>query len=766
MENISLEVKENKRKELLMVIALFLTAVVIRFLIADFSKSIHVYGDEIRYYGIARSLFDGNGLSLRNAPTNYQKIIYSIILAPFFAIKDGTDRISILSFINTVIICSSIFPVWLISRELQLCKKDRYLVISIVLLWPDMLFSMTFMSEILYWPLFLWFVFLWIINRKRQSYLLAVVEGVVCYIGYMCKEIFLATFLAYIVSEFVYPILEYYITKKDRRKRIRDFFNIKSMLIVAIFAGTFIMSHMFFKLTFFSHMGNSYNQMGISAILSTYNFLYMIYGFLYYIAAILLASMIFPIIYPVMNFKKIDEKSRKMLNFLILFLLIAAATIAYTITVREDLGRIMPRLHLRYVGPAIVLLFIILFRFIQINNNEMNAKIKQNLSVALTGVLIFICVVFKGIYSGSVVDQYSLQWYSLLQEKVGTLATPNNGTFTIYLYGIILNVLIFTLGYLLHFMYIRRKKSLMKNIFVIILVILCFISNVVGGYKIRNNYFVDRHIVDEIKTLNTYFMNKDSDASKIYLTKNYEITSFSKYFDTYFDDVKNLYMIDSTQIPVTDTENQINVSDLNLYEPIYQSQYGSIEKVEYIIVEKGVSFGLMQLSNAQIVPEISGDYYTVYKNLNPNVISFQINRNLCFSGEEMNILFTGDNYNASQYILSGISEKEDGYSWTNGNAMMVEVPIKGNYARLNISLDVVGTFNGSKSYVVRQKDTIITSGSIDGTGNISFSINPKDDKLIFEIDFPDAQVIKDVIPDSSDDRKVAFQLKKMILSTN
>ena len=64
------------KKEIYIVLLLFVIGVAVRFYFSDFVKYLVVYPDEYRYYGIARSLYDGMGLSLRNATTDYQKILY------------------------------------------------------------------------------------------------------------------------------------------------------------------------------------------------------------------------------------------------------------------------------------------------------------------------------------------------------------------------------------------------------------------------------------------------------------------------------------------------------------------------------------------------------------------------------------------------------------------------------------------------------------------------------------------------------------------
>lgn len=187
---------------------------------------------------------------------------------------------------------------------------------------------------------------------------------------------------------------------------------------------SFLFCHILIKIFLFSGLGNSYNQMGIDAILSPYKFMYLLYGFVYFVAAELLVCMFLPIIMPIVCWESLTTDKRKFYFFVFLLLLIMATVISYTITVREDLGKLVPRVHLRYVGPAVFLSYISMFA--SLKNYELNKQFKENkftfmiLSIITT---LFVVVAFKGITPGSAVDQFSGMWYLAIQQKVGVLNT-------------------------------------------------------------------------------------------------------------------------------------------------------------------------------------------------------------------------------------------------------------------------------------------------------------------------------------------------------
>ena len=204
---------KSKHVDIIGVGLIFVVGVIFHYFCADFSKAIETYPDELRYYTIARNIFRGNGLQIRGIDTSFQKLTYTWVLAPLLSISDSVLRLKIIGLVNSIIMMLSVFPTWLICKELKIERKAMYCVLLLVGIWPDLMLSMTFMSEVVYWPIFLSFVYLWILNTRKQSWRYAVLEGLLCYVGYLTKEIFLALFLAYIAFEVFYPIVSFSIAE-------------------------------------------------------------------------------------------------------------------------------------------------------------------------------------------------------------------------------------------------------------------------------------------------------------------------------------------------------------------------------------------------------------------------------------------------------------------------------------------------------------------------------------------------------------------------
>lgn len=135
-----------------------------------------------------------------------------------------------------------------------------------------------------------------------------------------------------------------------------------------------------------------------------------------------------------------------------------------------------------------------------------------------------------------------------------------------------------------------------------------------------------------------------------------------------------------------------------------------------------------------------------------------------YRGGEFVINLAGDEYNASDYVKSGLSGNEGMFSWTDGDCVVFEIPANDKFQNLKVDLSVVGTFDGEKSYIIKQDEDVVSEGSINGGGEINFYVKANDGKLKFDLYLPDAEVINEVQPDNSDTRKVSLQLVKMTIS--
>lgn len=137
-------------------IILFIISTGIYFLLSNHIKVLYVYYDELRYYGFARNFANGKGLFLYNIPYTDQKILYDIFLIPAFWISDKFRQLSAIALINSILVTSGIFPIYILGK--RIIKNNFNLLLCLILycFFSDLNFSQTFMSENLFIPLALW----------------------------------------------------------------------------------------------------------------------------------------------------------------------------------------------------------------------------------------------------------------------------------------------------------------------------------------------------------------------------------------------------------------------------------------------------------------------------------------------------------------------------------------------------------------------------------------------------------------------------------
>ena len=58
------------------VAGVFVVCAVVYGTLSSYPRELAVYSDELRYLDVARSLWQGRGLRVRNMPSDYQKILY------------------------------------------------------------------------------------------------------------------------------------------------------------------------------------------------------------------------------------------------------------------------------------------------------------------------------------------------------------------------------------------------------------------------------------------------------------------------------------------------------------------------------------------------------------------------------------------------------------------------------------------------------------------------------------------------------------------
>ena len=619
-----LRLNQRRYSDAEIVFFIFMFGIIFRtalhFTVFNFSRAIRL-GDEMRYYDLARSFFMGDGLSMRGISTLFQKIGYPLFLMPFFALGNIELSLKVIGVVQIIIMNASVIFMWLMCSELGLGRRTKCFIAFLTVVFPDMMYSMTYMSEALYWPLTVIFFWLWLLNERRQSFIIAVCEGLLCYFMYLTKEVSLAFVISYAAYTVIYPFLKID-GDPGRKKRIKLF---------GAFLAAFALCYVAMKLTLFRGMGNSYNQMSIDAIMSPYKFMYLFYGFFYYIAALIIASLVFPCVYPFVNFRHMSISGRKLFCYVVLTGLAITATIAYTIIVREQLGRINPTIFMRYYGSFILMMMLLFFCSMENMTDESITASRRLLLEVLSAVIFYACLMFKGLARQSTAEQYILLWYMAIDEWVGKLYPPvyppvDNRWLVLHPSTIITSILIIIMAVLFYIIYTRRGKSQAKKFFASILIIMALGVNVAAGTIIIYAYKVDPATVREVVSIDKYLAD-DTESNTIYLTygKNKErYDRYDRYTGTYINSPRNFYVVRAENLALTSEDSAIKASDIKLtiVRQFAEKPQKILKSVDYILLENSDSAGHKKLLNVEPVKELSGEHFTLYRNLKPDILQF------------------------------------------------------------------------------------------------------------------------------------------------
>lgn len=123
------------------------------------------------------------------------------------------------------------------------------------------------------------------------------------------------------------------------------------------------------------------------------------------------------------------------------------------------------------------------------------------------------------------------------------------------------------------------------------------------------------------------------------------------------------------------------------------------------------------------------------------------------------IYFGGVNYNASDYVLEGLSDAEGDFTWTNGRRLYFCIPTEEALDSLRAEISVEDIYNDSQRYEVFQNGTMISNGTVTEGGLISFTVSAENCFCKFEVRLPDA-VSPYETDGTEDERLLALLLKQ------
>ena len=716
--------KKREWKQYCLVIFLFFLSAIIRGLLSDYPKRARIYRDELYYLGIAKDLWNNGTLSVYKVPVDFSKILYSIILAPFFSIDQGTLRISIMSWFNSLLVSSSVFPAWLIGKKVTNDNKKLLYSVILFLSGADMCFSVTFMAENLFLPMGLWAVLFTMndILRNKVSVGKSFFLGVYLYFLYLCKEAGGAIVIASIAMHIFVAV--------DRNSKARKTVWVSTALNVLGFITLYVIG----KRTLFRNMLYSYSgQVSINSISDLRHLLFFLYALVYNSIFVLIQWGLFPLLLPALHANKIDTNLKLLFCLTMLCVLFTVIGVSYGVTLPENMGNYRLRIHERYFVPYF---FPVLICFATVFNaqEELTKKEKRKLIIGAGVVLIITVLVVHLPQFGSSVDAPMLEY----TRKIG-----NDAAFKLMISAVWTSLLFIAVT--------RAHRFFLSAAMSVFLVI-----NIANNGLFMDNYFpgsaVDSEDIAYMQKVEDVLASLDDDILVVEGPRQFGAGAYEnseKLFDSYI--WQSLYKITANQIA---TELDHYGGEINLRTDEIPS---AIDAGEKLWTYEGINVGyILFMNNAYSYSHISSNKDDIIAipgltdakliRVHNGIIQKRTDIGAYYTGDE--IIFYGPSSNCEDYLVSGFSAGETLFRWTNGKKAVLKIKMM-DYQRgkdAEILLQIANVCNASQHCLIKANnslifDKIITPEDCSGFLHILLpaeSVEADDDTLVLEFNLPDA----------------------------
>lgn len=576
-------------------VGLFVVSLVVRFLLADFPKGVGVLPDEIRYLDLASSLLNEGQLIERGGFSSFQKILYPLSLLPTYLADDPQARVTLIALLNSIYVSSTVFPALLLARRLFTTKVPVIVCLLFTVIMPDMCYSMTFLSECIYLPLVLWLVACcWqaFEARGRAAYLWCLGAGLLCYVTYLAKEVALGFVLAFVVLMIVRIVRERgdkamhegeasakpgissrpaasamrscedCLSVPQAREfrsgvardagRVRGQARLRACVPLICFLAGFILPFLILKFTLFSGLLNSYNQTDPSVLLNPYTLLFVLYALLSDTTHFVIALAFFPLVLPALTWSRLTKRERDLYLFCLFSFVFILLIVIYTISIREDLGHVGIRPHVRYVAPIFLpLLFLTIKQIVRgdgVAIMRSPVAFASAIAATLAACLLVIFMLGVGDYSQGF-DSAQFHSLRLLGEQLPGLpidpnADPSASSSAKDIYhGELLDISpgvwfakALVCAYLAFGMWALASRKHPKLALVVpALIALAMIANNVGAYQYNGSvYRIDDDEVAEMCALEG-FVDGLPEGEQVLIVVDDENSAFNNHTDVYVD---------------------------------------------------------------------------------------------------------------------------------------------------------------------------------------------------------------------------------------
>ena len=570
----------------------YLVFVLLYAFLGGYCKHIETYPDERIYYSIAEGFAKGLGVfTIVGEPADTtSRLVYSLMIAPAFSAGNLLLQFRLIALINSLALCSGAFPTYLLAK--RVLKNDTLAMISgiIYLILPEMQYTASLMSENAMLPLSLWTIFFtWAILDDETKDLKNMIALFACWVFSSGCLLFVKKSGYVVVAACGMWIFASFAIKaihniKMHRTTLHSY-------IIPVFAAS-VLAGLLIITVVLSGIGSIFyktvkNLLGLWIANPGVYFLCYLFTW----ASEILALGIFPIVIPLISYKRLSPRPKKL--FLFMLLLTAAANFAVVITsvwIRDTYGFGDFPLYHRYI-LYIWLPFIIVF---------MDAiRKKPHFSTAAVIYTVLLTAIFSLLFRGAIIG--SVFEAPLLWWATGWL---QNRWLWISL------VLLFTVcGFILQ----NHSKKVFLTMFVIVMLGLQTYNQVVMHDKMYRTYSFPYRYIQYMESVIAGNPDRTFLIVSIPTTPSYnDIHINAKVADTYLL-YPNSFFVPDYRIRGLETERGIDLTD----NEIHLSARTDLRSVDYVVLTNE-----MTIDHSVCTMVYGNHFFSIYRLADPTKIPY------------------------------------------------------------------------------------------------------------------------------------------------
>lgn len=494
------EILEKHTKIFLSII--FIVGIILYGILASkMTNAMLLVNDEELYVNIARSFFFEHNFSRGYELINYSCVLYSIVISLAYFFYSPESITFLMRMIGIILVVSSVFPAYLLSKEVLKSKTKALGIAAITIIIPEMMSGMYLVQENLSYPLFLWLSYFIYLKLKRDNEKTNKID--IAIIILFALLFFTKSYtIVFPIGYFLFLIIEE--IKENRYQRIKQIIFQGAILGILILLGLFAIN----AINGFQEGTNHYESQILSVFPIDINKIgYFIYGIFCYIVFSMYSMGILPVMLPLTRLKYYDSEDKKFIKIITLQAILAVIEVSAIVFIPEEGGKLFPsKVCFRYLA---IFFIPYLLMFLKCKKEQMKITKVTIIAYLIIGI-------------------YLLMFYNMAKERVMCVI---DGYFLLLID-------------LLDSMF-KISSSILMAIFIVITIVLIDNSKHKKGYNLASAYIEILVIaLMAIFPINAYVPIYSSNVTREGLKTENDYIEIAKFLKLDYDKVYGYYLSD------------------------------------------------------------------------------------------------------------------------------------------------------------------------------------------------------------------------------